>query len=116
MIQFTLGTQTESFVPIKITLGAQTDSFHKGAQIGSIRRIQDIFETEISLKNLPYLVSIRFQASIEKRYSLKILSSDLLPHEKEQKNSLDTVGERRASWPGGRLALFFLNPILKLEV
>ena len=63
MIQFTLGTQTDSFVPIKITLGAQTDSFHKGAQIGSIRRIQDIFETEISLKNLPYLVSIRFQAT-----------------------------------------------------
>ena len=37
MIQFTLGTQTDSFVPIKITLGAQTDSFHKGAQMGSIQ-------------------------------------------------------------------------------
>ena len=35
--------------------------------------------------------------------------ADVMRHEKEQKNSLDTVGERRASWPGGRLPLFLLK-------
>ena len=34
-----------------------------------------------------------------------------------EKSDKKTLGERGASWPGGRLPLFFIkNPILKLEL